>query len=120
MKINEIIFESADDSFWQQYESLWNQYDEDYNPKAHEYAQKQVKRAKIVQKGHSGTPVITKPVGKKQKPFSTIPREGENRSPGYVGNVDARVRMKHLSKKKGEELVSATPPESTKKPFPFV
>lgn len=84
----------------------WQKKDADYNPEAFEYAQKQEKRTSTLRKRSKGTPVFTKPVGKKQEPFTTKPKSEGPKSPGYRGNIDTKVKSGHISKEDGDKLVS--------------
>lgn len=99
MKINEVT--TADDAI-----AFWKEKDSTYNPEALEYVQKQEKRTATLQKGAKGTPVFTKPVGKKQKPFTTQPNPDGPKSPGYRGQINAQVKTGHISREKGKNLVS--------------
>lgn len=96
MKINEIITEDLIGDMVAK--------DLDYNPKHLEYIQKQARRQDHLNKTFTGTPVFTKPVRKAGKSFSTIPDNDVPKSAGYVGNVDAQVRTKHISDEEGKKL----------------
>ena len=98
MKIRDIITEDVDMSWW-------DDLDRQFNADASEYKDKQKKRHDIVHKNTDGTPVFKKPVRKSQELFTNIPKADQTKSPGYVGNVDVRVRAGHMSKNDGESLV---------------
>lgn len=98
MKIRDIISEDVDMSWW-------DELDGKFNPEVLDYKGKQEKRHKLITKDTDGTPVFTKPVRKAQEPFSNQPKPEANKSPGFAGNVDLRVRTGHLSKEEGEDLL---------------
>jgi len=99
MKIKDIISEEVD------IESFWNPQDEDYNPEAHEYANREKKRQKVLRRNNK-TPVFNKPVLDSEPTFDNEPKEGEAKSLGYIGNVSARVKAGHISREKGKKLSS--------------
>lgn len=99
MKIRDIISESVDMSWWDELDGA-------FNPEILTYRKKQEKRHKIITKDTNSTPVFKTPVRKSQEPFSNKPKEDDPKSAGYAGNVDVRVRAGHLSKEKGNKLVS--------------
>lgn len=98
MKICDIISEEVDVSFWKRLDSQ-------FNPEAFDYVEKQEKRQEIVNSTLDGTKVFTKPVRKSQKPFTNNPQNDQPSSPGYKGNVNARLKSGHINRKKAKKLL---------------
>ena len=99
MKIRDIINEDVDMSWW-------DELDGTFNPEVLDYKNKQAKRHKLITKNTDGTPVFTKPVRKAQEPFSNQPKDDAEKSAGYAGLVDVRVRAGHIDKDEGEDLLT--------------
>ena len=99
MKIRDIINEDVDMSWWDELDSK-------FNSEVLDYKEKQNKRRKVITKNIDGTPIFTKPVRKAQEPFSNQPKPENPKSPGFAGNVEVQVRAGHISKDKGDDLVS--------------
>jgi hypothetical protein len=100
MKIQEIINEDVDMSFWREKDAL-------YNSDALQHIEKQEKRQALIRKlAGEGTAVFHKPARKSKGKFNNKPQKNGLKSAGWRGNVIARTHADILDPKTSDKLLN--------------